>query len=136
MSAKFAKSGRLPSKVAAVDPSALDGVPPWCSVPTTAAAGYFGVHVKTWLRWQRRGLGPDPEPKGKYTGNQLYWTPASLRAWWEQHYDPPGRTIDEIVFDWLQANPPYARLPWPSPARPSSAVLRRRRRRARGRSDG
>jgi hypothetical protein len=103
-------------------------LPPWCPIPTPAAARFLGVHPKTLLRWRRHGVGPEPEPKGKYTKNCVYWLPSKLRAWHEHHFAPPGRSSDEIVWAWMKETPRWCYDNWPFPARAnaSAAVLRRR----------
>ena len=109
---KPAIHGELPS---------FGALPPWCPIPTPAAARYLGVHPKTLLRWHRRGIGPQPEPRGRYTGNVIYWMPAKLRSWWESRFAPPGRTVDEIVFEWGARRPPGLTLIGRFPPGPAAA---------------
>jgi hypothetical protein len=123
-------SGPRP-RLAKYTPPDFGTFPPWIPIPTTAAANYFNVHPKTLLRWHRLGGGPEPEPRGRYTHNRLYWRPAVLRAWWEANFTSSPRTPDEVVFEWLEGMPPWARGNWPGPPRPSRRVLRRRTKRQR-----
>jgi hypothetical protein len=106
----------------------FSSLPPWCPIPTAAAANYFGVHPKTLLRWHRLGIGPAPEPQDRFTCNQLFWMPAKLRAWWEANFRPPGRSVEEIIWEWMQDNPPWTYENWPFPRRPSASIRRRRAR--------
>jgi hypothetical protein len=107
---------------------------PWVSVPTFAAANFLKVHEKTLLKWHHLGVGPEPEPRDKYTQNQLYWVPAKLLAWWEAQTSDRPRTEDQIIAEWKIKVFWWEDYEWPMPPKPKGRHLRRRRRIARSNS--
>jgi hypothetical protein len=109
----------------------LSGVAPWVPIQTFAAANYLKVHQKTLLEWHKQSIGPEPEPREAYLGNQLYWMPSRLRAWWEELVLDRPRTEDQIIADWKVDCFWWEDFEWPMPQKPKGRHLRRRRRIAR-----
>ena len=96
-------------------------------MPTVVAAEIVGVHVKTLLKWSRLGLGPQPEPRDRYTHNALFWKPAALIAWWERQIGLPERSEQQICDEWLSTRPASFELKLQGPPRALGKHRKRRR---------
>jgi hypothetical protein len=92
----------------------------------------LGVHIKTLLKAHRLGVGPQPEPKDRYTHNQLFnqlfWKPAALLVWWQRQAGLPEHSAQEILDEWLATRPDSFELKLEGPPLVLGRQLRRRRR--------
>ena len=119
-----------PTRLRNTPPESLDGVHPWLVHPTWVAANFLKIHVKTLLKRNREGIGPNHVPRDKYLGNQLYWQLGTLQAWWEKEvYGDEGRNFQQICQDWIDSSTPTTiKYECEQPVRPNARQLRRRER--------
>ena len=93
--------------------------PPNSLLATPLAAKLLGVSVRQMERWRRNGIGPVPEPKGKWRGNARRYQLAHLLAYRNRVLGTGPESYQGVWTEWVEANRLWLTFalkdPWPPP---------------------